>query len=140
MCSRSTAVLFGIAALLAPMPARPGQTNPVEQDPRFDPASVVSVEGTVTDIREAPKGGPLNGLHLIVNTDKDPAVEVYIAPMQFLKDLQISYAKGDRIQISGSKVKFGTGTIVLAREVHRDSDTAYLRDARGKPYWNGSPT
>lgn len=140
MGSRLPAALFGIAALLAPMAAIPGQTGQAQQEPRYDPGSVVSFLATVTDIREVPKGSPLSGLHLGVNTEKETTVEVFVAPMQFLKELQISYARGDRLQIAGSKVKFGSGTIVLAREVRRDVDTAYFRDEKGKPYWSGGPT
>ncbi len=139
MGSQSLAVLFGIAALLAPMAA--GQTGPAQQEPRYDPGSSVNFSATVTDIREVPKGSPLNGLHLtVIDTDKDATVEVYVAPVAFLKELQVSYAKGDRLQITGSRVKFGSGTIVLVREVRRDADTAYFRDERGKPYWSGGPT
>jgi hypothetical protein len=140
MGSRLPAALFGAAILLAPLAAIPGQTGRTEQDPRYDPASTVEISATVTEIREVPKGSPLNGLHLVVNTDKEATVEVYVAPLQFLKELQISYARGDRIQISGSKVKFGAGSIVLARQVRRDVDTAYFRDEAGKPYWSDGPT
>ncbi|MBZ5623722.1 MAG: hypothetical protein LAQ69_34235 [Acidobacteriia bacterium] len=141
MGSRLPAVLFGIAALLAPMAAIPGQTGRAEQEPRYDPGSVVNVSATVTDTREVPKGSPLSGLHLVVvDTDKETTVEVYVAPVQYLKELQITYARGNRLQIAGSKVKFGGGTIVLAREVRRDLDTAYFRDEKGRPYWTGGPT
>jgi len=141
MCSRFPAVLFGIAAVLASMAAIRGQTGQAQQEPRYDTASVVSFSAVVTDVREVPKGSPLNGLHLIVtDSDKEATVEVYVAPMQFLKDLQVSYDRGDRLQITGSKVKFGAGTIVLVREARRDVDTAYFRDERGKPYWSGGPT
>jgi hypothetical protein len=141
MRSRSPAVLFGIAALLAPMAAIPGQTGQAQQEPRYDTASVVNFSATVTDIREVPKGSPLSGLHLVVlEADKETTVEVYVAPMQFLKELQIAYARGDRLQIAGSRIRFGSGTIVLAREVRRDVDTAYFRDEKGKPYWSGGPT
>ncbi|HLK68335.1 MAG TPA: hypothetical protein VKU19_33110 [Bryobacteraceae bacterium] len=131
---RSFAVLLGIAALLAPNAAKTG-TIPA-QEPRYDPETVVTLSATVLELREVPKGGILSGLHLIVDTDKDSDLDVYIAPMHYLKELQISYAKGDRLEIKGSKVKTTAGTVVLVREVRRDADTGYFRDAGGKPYWN----
>ncbi|HTS29585.1 MAG TPA: hypothetical protein VMH81_27130 [Bryobacteraceae bacterium] len=140
MVSRSCAVILGIAALLAPKAATPGQSPGAVPEPRYDPNTTVSFFATITDIREVPKTRPLNGLHLVVNTEKDEAVEVYVAPIQYLRDLGVSYVRGDRLDICGSKVKFGTASIVLAREIRRDVDTAYFRDARGKPYWSGGPT
>ncbi len=138
MCFRSCALLLGMAVLMA-MIARGGQPGAVEE-PRYDTGTVVSVSAAVTDLREVPRGGMLPGLHLIVTTDKDSSLEVFVAPMTYLKELQVAYARGDRLEITGSKVKSGAGTIMLVREVRRDSDTVYFRDSRGKPYWSGGPT
>ena len=141
MSSRVPSMRFGIVAWLAWMAAVPGQTGQAQPEPRYDTATVVSLSMTVTEIREVPKGSPLSGLHLIVaDSDREATTEVYVAPTHYLKELQITYARGDRLQITGSKVKFGSGAIVLAREVRRNVDTAYFRDEKGKPYWSGGPT
>jgi hypothetical protein len=47
----------------------------------------------------------------------------------------VTFAKGDRVQVTGSKVKFQSADIILAREVRRDQDMIYLRDSQGKPFW-----
>ncbi len=134
MSFRYFAVLFGIAAFLSPQVAKTGTVPVIE--PRYNPATVVSLSAVVTGVREVPKGGVLGGLHLIVDTDRDTNLDVYIAPFAYLQDLQISYAKGDRLEITGSKVKSDSGTVFLVREVRRDSSTGYFRDVSGKPYWN----
>ena len=47
----------------------------------------------------------------------------------------VSFAKGDEIALTGSKVKQDTADLVLAREVVKGSDTLVLRDDKGNPVW-----
>lgn len=105
-----------------------------EQDPRYDPARVVNILGTVVEIHEVAYPGPLSGLHLAVKADAG-TIDAYLGPLDFLKGFEVTFAKGDRIQVVGSKVKFRGSDVVLAREVSRDGTTLYLRDERGRPYW-----
>jgi hypothetical protein len=39
------------------------------------------------------------------------------------------------VQVKGSKIKFNGASTVLAREVRMESNTLYLRDDHGVPYW-----
>jgi 3,4-dihydroxy-2-butanone 4-phosphate synthase len=48
----------------------------------------------------------------------------------------MTFAKGDEITLTGSKVKEGETDLVLAREVVKGNDTFVLRDAKGDPVWN----
>jgi hypothetical protein len=105
-----------------------------DQEPRYDPARVVNILGTVADIHEVAYPGPLSGLHLGVKADAR-TMDVYLGPVDFVRSFDVSFAKGDRIQVVGSKVKFHDSDVVLAREVSRDGTTLYLRDERGRPYW-----
>jgi len=115
----------------------PGQTVKPPQEPRYDPTTIIEVLATVTDLREVPRGSPLAGVHLAVKTDKE-ALDAYMAPADFLKEMGVSFVKGDRIQIVGSKLKFGDGPLVLVREVRKQNSTLYLRDQNGTPYWSSS--
>jgi len=115
----------------------PSQTAKPQQEPRYDPATIIEVMATVTDLREVPRGSPLAGVHLAVKTDKE-TFDAYVAPADFLKEMGVSFVKGDRIQIVGSKVKFGDGRVVLLREVWKQNSTLYLRDQNGTPYWPSS--
>jgi hypothetical protein len=47
----------------------------------------------------------------------------------------VSFAKGDEIALTGSKVKQDAADLVLAREVVKGSDTLVLRDDKGNPVW-----
>jgi hypothetical protein len=129
---RFRGVLLSIA--LAAGSVAPGQTAKPQQEPRYDPATVIEASATVTDLRETPRGGPLAGVHLTVRTDKE-TLDAYVSPSDFLKDIGLSFAKGERIQIVGSKVKFGDGSVVLLRELSKQGSTLYLRDKNGTPNW-----
>jgi hypothetical protein len=109
----------------------------LDPDPRYDVATVIDVDATVMDIREVARSNPLGGLHLTVKVESD-TMDVFLGPVDFLKGFEITFAKGDKIEIIGSKIKFGGAHIVLARLVRRDESTLYLRDVKGKPHWAAS--
>jgi hypothetical protein len=109
-------------------------TARVEREPRYNPATVVNVQGFVVDIRENTDFGSLRGLYLVLKTDTD-RIDVYLGPPEFIRRFEITFKSGDNLQLAGSKVKDGSSWLVLAREVRRDSSTLYLRDKEGRPYW-----
>ena len=106
--------------------------------PRYDPATVVDLPVVVTDVREASGEDGLKGVRLLTRTEADAPIDVYLGPSDYIKDFEIVFVKGDRIQIIGSKVKIGGASIVLAREVRKGSTTLYLRDRNGDPYWHAA--
>jgi hypothetical protein len=106
---------------------------------RYDTATLVDFKATVTGIREVPKTDPLDGLYLAVKTEmgalKSETFDVYVGPTDFLKAFEITFAKGDKIQVIGSKVKIDGVDTLLAREVSRQQTTVILRGKNGDPYW-----
>ncbi|MDR3702041.1 MAG: hypothetical protein P4L56_20500 [Candidatus Sulfopaludibacter sp.] len=132
MIFRIPALMLLLAALLIPRPARGGQPSP--EEPRYDPATTVEFTGVVIASREVPRGSPMHGLHLTVENGKD-SFDVYLGPMDFMKQFNFTFGKGDRIDAVGSRLKLGGTTVVLAREVRRQNQTVYLRDSGGNPYW-----
>jgi hypothetical protein len=131
--------LFGLAPLLVALAAAAGQKTTPEAEPHYDTATTIDMMFVVTDTKEAPAGTPLSGYHLIVRPDSarigSETMDVYLAPADYLKGFDCHFAKGDRFQVKGSKIKYNGSTLVLAREVRLNSTTLYLRDERGVPYW-----
>lgn len=127
-----------MAALGAPSNQK--DTAPAAE-PHYDTGTNISVIVVVTDVKEV-ADGPLNGLHLIVRPESakgnSETTDVYLAPDEYLKDFGCHFAKGDRIDVKGSKVKLNGAAVVLAREVRMESTTVYLRDEHGVPYWKKS--
>ena len=134
-------VVFLILAplLLMAQTGASGSLSQVELEPRYETAATVDIIVIVVDQKQVAKGSPLNGSHLIVKPEtaksENDCIDVYLGPADYLKDFEVRFSKGDRLQVVGAKVKFGGGTMVLAREVRRDTTTLYLRDAKGAPYW-----
>jgi hypothetical protein len=73
---------------------------------------------------------------LIVKTDKE-TLEVHLGPTAFLEKEKFTFAKGDQIEVTGSKVKIEGADALIAREVKKGGKTLTLRDAQGVPAWSG---
>jgi hypothetical protein len=127
--------LFSVTALVAGVATVTQKAVQVDPDPRYDVTTVIDVDATVVESREVPRNNTLRGIHLTVKIESD-TMDVYLGPVDYLKDFDITFAKGDKIEIIGSKIKFDGARIVLARQVRRDEATLYLRDVKGKPHWS----
>jgi len=111
--------------------AQKGETSP----PKYDVHSESKMKGTVEEVRLPPKGSEKEIAHLLLKTGTDTA-DVYLCPKAFLDDMGVSFAKGDEIAMTGSKVKNGEADLILAREVVKGTDTLVLRDDKGNPVWS----
>ncbi|PYX35151.1 MAG: hypothetical protein DMG75_15110 [Acidobacteria bacterium] len=102
--------------------------------PKYDAHTETKMKGTVEEVRLPPKGSEKEVAHLLVKSGTD-SVDVYLCPKSFLDEMGVSFAKGDEIVLTGSKVKPDTADLVLAREVVKGNDTLVLRDEKGNPVW-----
>jgi hypothetical protein len=103
--------------------------------PKYDPATETTLNGVVDDVKEVPNSFPgQTGLHLMLKTDGG-LLEVQVAPVSFLKDMEISFAKGEEVKIVGSKVTRNGNPLVLARDITRGNNEVVLRDKDGGPVW-----
>lgn len=113
------------------------------QEPRYDPATVTTMRAIVAEVRVAGKDSSLPGVHLMVRHESArpdaETLDVYIGPEGFLKEMEFDFHARDRVDLTGSKVKVGNTTFLLAREVRREDSTLYIRDAKGEPAWKASP-
>jgi DNA/RNA endonuclease YhcR with UshA esterase domain len=102
--------------------------------PKYAKSSEVKVKGVVDEVKTATDGI----VHLTLKTDKG-SLDVVIAPEKFLKEMEITFAKGDALEVLGSQVASGEATVLLAREVTRSGEIMMMRDETGKPVWVGWP-
>ncbi len=109
-------------------------SNSVAAAPKYDLHSEAKMKGTVEDVKLPPKGSEKEIVHLLVNVGTE-TVDVYLCPKAFLDDIGVSFAKGDALGITGSKVKYDGADLLLAREVAKGTDTLVLRDDKGNPVW-----
>jgi len=128
-----TLILGALVVLVAPgQTQNKGASHAV---PRYDPAQEVTVKGEILEVKnyDCPISGTL-GAHLALQTT-DGVVEVHLAPAAFLSEYQMSFAKGDKVVILGTKVTFHDAPAMLARRVTREQCEYFFRDAKGRPLW-----
>ena len=126
-------VLCMVAALALASPLGGAQIAS-KTGPKYDVASEVKVKGVIEDIREVP--GAAEGTQLAVKTDTK-TILVYGGPGDFLKEIEVSFSKGDQVNVVGAQAPNSTGEEILAREITVGSNTFTLRDDKGVPVWSG---
>jgi len=120
------ATLSCLSPLLAQKPSPP----PV---PKYDLQTEVKLKGVVQEIKAAEN--VKDSVRLVLKST-DETIDISLCPKSFLDDMGTSFAKGDEISLTGSKVKLETASLVLAREVVKGNDKLLLRDEKGSPVWN----
>ncbi len=108
--------------------------HPSKTGPKYDLANEVKIKGVIDEVREVP--GDFEGTHLVVKT-ASKTVLVYVAPGEFLKEIDTSFNKGDQVEVVGAKVPNAPEEEIMAREITDGSNTATLRDDKGIPIWAG---
>lgn len=138
-CSRQNIFLLVLVTAFFGLPAgaQKSQPNtPSPPNPKYDLHTETKIKGTVEEVKLPPKGGEKEIVHLQVK-DGTNSVDVYLCPKSFFDDMGMSFAKGDELNITGSKVKQGDADLFLAREIVKGSnDTFLLRDGKGDPVWS----
>jgi|ERR1035437_7622910 DNA/RNA endonuclease YhcR with UshA esterase domain len=124
------------AALLTigPAVAQSGGNNG-NKAPRYDPATEITVTGTVQDIQQHTRGNGWGGTHLALKT-KSGMLDVHLGPTRFLAKQDLTIAKGDQLEVTGSKIPYDGGEAVVARVVKKGDRTLTLRDSAGFPMWS----
>ncbi len=121
------AVALSASAAFAQAPGKTGRI--------YDPATETTLRGTVQQVTN-PSRGRMSGTHLFVKTE-NATVEVALGPSSFVTGKGFSFAKGDSVEVTGSKVTVSGKEYVIAREVVKDGKTLTLRSKDGIPEWAG---
>jgi hypothetical protein len=123
-------VAGGSTLMAAQRGARQGPAN-------YNVATEVTLAGTVDQVIEIPAPGRgEGGVHLMLRTEAG-LTEVHLGPRAFMTGKGFTFAKGDAISVTGSKVRMDDQDVVLAKEVRRGAESLTLRTAEGFPLWSG---
>jgi hypothetical protein len=133
--SRRNIFLLVLIAVLAGQAARAQKSQPKPSPPKYDLNTEAKIKVTVEEVKVPPKGSDKEIAHLLVK-DGANSVDIYLCPKSFFDDMGMSFAKGDEIAITGSKIKQGEADLILAREIVKGNDTFAFRDGKGEPAWN----
>jgi len=127
---------FVIALVLALVPSTFLQAQQQGgKGPRYNPATVVTLTGTVENVTQQTTSGRWSGTHLSLKTD-DGIIDVHLGPTRFLKDQGLTVTAGQKIEVTGSKIKYQNTDALIARTVKVGEKTFELRDEQGYPKWS----
>ena len=101
----------------------------------YDLKTELKIKGIVDDVKLVGTDAKTRVTRLVMKSG-DESNEFYVCPASFLGDMGVSFAKGDELEITGSKVKHDATEEILVRKIVKGNDTLVLRDEKGKPYWN----
>jgi hypothetical protein len=111
---------------------------------RDNGGAAVDVHTTITGVHEVPAGGALPGLHAEAKV-KGKVVDIYIAPMDFVKKYDVQVKPGQEVHLLGTETVEGAEEVILGREIttgaldkrtgiFHENMTIYLRNDEG-PLW-----
>ncbi len=110
-------------------------TAPRKSAATYNPATEVTVNGSVEEVKQVSGPQGQAGTHLSLKTDQE-TIDVHVGPSWFLTQNKINFDKGDQIKVTGSKVKFENGDVLIAREIKKGAKTITLRNTQGIPDWS----
>jgi hypothetical protein len=102
----------------------------------YNPATETTVKGTVEEVKTVSGRRGWHGIHLMLKTE-DKTLDVHLGPEAFLKEKGFSFAKGDELEVLGSRTTYRGGEAIIAREVKKGGETLVLRNEQGIPQWSG---
>jgi len=130
-------IVMILALITTITPALADQSSaPSAGVPKYDPATEAVFTGTVQEVRNrqcAVSGGM--GSHVLLKLGNGDTIEVHLAPTKFVQTYELVFQVGDKLEVTGSKVKFEGVDTIFAREIKRGDDVFVFRDKDGKPVW-----
>jgi hypothetical protein len=103
----------------------------------FNPRTMTSISGEITEIeRFAPMRGMGAGIHITVKTTAE-SFDVHLGPAWYLESQDVHLKRGDKVELSGSRVLVDNKPAIIAVDLKRDGDVLVLRDSSGLPRWAG---
>ncbi len=109
----------------------PGRGNRI-----YNPATETTIKGTVEDVKTFSGRCGWAGTHVTLKADSG-TFDVHLGPSAYLQKENFKFAKGDQIEVTGSKVNFQGQEAIIAREVKLGGKVLTLRNAQGFPVWAG---
>lgn len=123
-----------VAALVVPAMSAAQAPRRATAERNFDPASVTTVEGEILDVQR-PSGRAHEGVHVVLATGSEK-LDVHLGPDSYVDKQTLKLAKGDRVEVKGSRTTVGGKPAMIAQEVKRGDERLVLRDAEGVPAWS----
>ena len=103
--------------------------------PRYDTSTEITAKGVVESVDSHTGRMGWNGTHLVVKFDAE-TLPVHVGPSAYVEQKGFSFAQGDQIEVTGSKIKFEGNDVIVAREIKKGDMVLTLRNKQGIPAWS----
>ena len=136
---KRTIYIAAIAALLAfPVYGYSYSGHHMQGKPyHYDVKTVETVSGEIIKVERMNMGCcSMHGIHLTIKTESG-SIDAHLGPAAFIEK-KMTLAKGDTVEIVGSRITFGDKPVIFAKTVKKGSSLLNLRSDDGTPLWRGS--
>lgn len=103
--------------------------------PKYDLQTETKTDGVIDEVNLLSVGKRKDFTELIIKRGDDK-LHIYVCPKPFQDEVGLSLSKGDRVEVTGSKVKQDAAEVILARQLVKGTDTLMFRDDKGNPVWD----
>ena len=128
-------MLLVLAQEMLPLKALAQKPDQDSNPAKYDLHTEMKTKGVVDEVNLLSFGTRKDFTELIIKSGDDK-VHIYVCPKPYQEEMGITFAKGDEIAVTGSKVKQETSDVILVRELVKGTDTLMFRDGKGNPIWN----
>ncbi len=140
--------LVACSAFLLSVPATPTPPGPQPRGARgwgpagaygrlYDASKVEELGGDVLEVRKiTPMRGMSYGVAIVVKAASEDVL-VHLGPAWYVENQDTRIAKGDKVEVEGSRVTLGGKPVILAARVRKGDQVLQLRDDAGVPAWAG---
>ena len=130
--------LAALALCLAPAGSSQTNSETARGSSFYNLKTETTVKGTVEAVRKVRgwRDRERAGTHLTLKTESG-TFDVHVGPAAYLQKQDFTFAKGDKIEVTGSEINYHGRQAIIAREIIKNGKTLTLRDAQGFPAWAG---
>lgn len=101
----------------------------------YNPDTVDEIQGRVMDvIYSGNANGKSKGVELLVEAGEE-YIPVKLGPAWYINHQNITFKKGEKVMVKGSRIDYKKETIMVAATVKRGNRILKLREENGHPHW-----
>ena len=135
LCVLTPGLALAQAKPAAPPPGAAASGTGGPAVPAYDKATETTLKGPIQEVKLVDTPSGVQGTRLMLKQGQQ-MVEVYAGPAPFFTRQAMTFAKGEAVEVTGSKVQIKGAPALLARQIKKGDKTVVVRDEAGKPAWN----
>jgi|GEM_PF-2507925 len=98
--------------------------------------SIEKFEGTIQSVNRVNMPSNQTQLQMVLNTNQGDLL-VVLGPANYMDQQKIKFQAGDKVTVSGYRVKANGKDIITAAQVQKNGKTLQLLDEKRQPLWGG---